>query len=459
MAIINIALILLCTGLCLQVIYIILRHDEFGFYLLFTVSFTPGLMELCNIQAAIPKGIGYLIALLLFFKAVGQSLSVRRRMRFFGLKTMICVLWLAVISAMYNGKSLLETAVFLQYIVPAYLFFLSLLNLDFSPQKVSRFIMFWIAVQLPAILVKAVVLGVSEKGGIGTMSLGEGSVSVIFPMLVTCFLAAALFSTGDIRYVILIGCYVGFGLIGEKRAVMIFLPLTVFLTFVLWWKLNRLTAWLTRCVILGASAVVVIGFLSLYATIRVCPDLNPDHTVGGRFDMDYAADFATQYLSEDYKLNRLTVILNTHRLLSKRWIHYLIGFGPGDVTGSRFTAVDDSENPIDDKYELGYGGRTGAIWFWIQTGILSSIVYLAFHFLIFAHVFRGFEWLKNQRDQILALGFLASVLVFTIDYLSYSRCMIQVSCLVYTYYYFASVVIRCSWRTGAAVSTLPEKVY
>ena len=128
-------------------------------------------------------------------------------------------------------------------------------------------------------------------------------------------------------------------------------------------------------------------------------------------------------------------------------VHNYLCFGPGDLILSRFLPSDEEYEatgfrPEWRKYGIGYGGRTSLVWFWIQTGIISVILYWAFQITLARKVYSLYQRSVDTEYAILALGFLGVVLVASLDYFAHSSVMVRETFLAAPYYYIAALLLR-----------------
>lgn len=93
------------------------------------------------------------------------------------------------------------------------------------------------------------------------------------------------------------------------------------------------------------------------------------------------------------------------------------------------------------KYGLGYGGRIGLIWLWLQTGLFGFLLYLLLHACIIGRIFKSICVFRGKNAMIWAIGFMGMAIVFALD-LFYSSASIRESFLILPYYYLAGVLIK-----------------
>lgn len=124
------------------------------------------------------------------------------------------------------------------------------------------------------------------EGLVGSFSIAGGAVGTTIPIL--WFIVLWLYRKGQFSkwdWMYLLGLlFVGFTT--GKRAVMFILPMVVFVFFV--YVQGRKVG---KYVVYALALVPLLFYLG----VRLTPSLNPDNEVWGRFDWDYAFDYAETY--------------------------------------------------------------------------------------------------------------------------------------------------------------------
>lgn len=448
--------LIVVAAIGLLIVALIWIRDNLGFYLLFSLCFTEGLVEMSGYPAILPRCAEAFIILLLLAKSIVFTARAGHRFRTFGLRIMLILLALSVFSALYNVVSLIAFGLYFRLVFIHYLFFTAVLNLDFSEKKVNNLVKFWILIQIPVSFIKFAIVGVSESW-VATVSAEEGSVSAIFPMFVgSILLAHYLFKRNPIYLLLIIG-YVLFAVIGAKSSIIFFMP--VILLAVLGFYIitsSKIHLQVRPLPDKGLSrfypvVVIILAVICSYGAARLSPAKNPEGEIGGSFDIDYIADRIMEYTArygtaKRGRVSRYHGFRDTVTLMNSSGAHNYFGFGPGDVTESRFLPI--GEDPLWFKYGIGYGGRSSLVRYWVETGILSVLLYWAFQMILARKVYSLYQRFKDTEYAILALGFLGVVLVASFDYFVYSDVMVREPFLAAPYYYIAALLLRRDLNTN-----------
>ena len=153
--------------------------------------------------------------------------------------------------------------------------------------------------QIPASFIKYFLLGQSEKGGIGTLSLTGGSISAILPLFAIAYAFSAYLFNRKKIYLILILCFTMFGIIGAKRLIVLMIPIILLFTlFIFILKTKKINI---NLIFKYVPIALLGGMFLFYLGVRLSPTLNPDHKMMGKFDMNYAINYTLNYASSSDK--------------------------------------------------------------------------------------------------------------------------------------------------------------
>jgi hypothetical protein len=317
----------------------------------------------------------------------------------------------------FNTTNAFSTSYFLRYTVLSYLYFLVIINENniVRLRKVIRWIIILVIIQIPAAIIKYLIMGISEKGAIGTLSEGAGSVSAIFPLLVIAIvLPYYLKSKKSILLLLILGFFL-FAVIGEKRAIAFFTPFVFLLGYIFYSLVNN-----KKLRFLFSGKLYLIIILSVFAFVlgaKIIPSLNPERKVWGTFDYKYVLDYTEDYRSseeESFSQMRREAAVKyfSSLILHSEFLRFSFGDGPGKLIQSRYK--DDSGNLMTYYYGVRYGGRMGFVWLLLQVGYLGTFVFLWFFLDSFLLV------KKNITKHPLYLSYLLLVVVFFLDTFVYS---------------------------------------
>ncbi len=205
------------------------------------------------------------------------------------------------------------------------------------------------------------------------------------------------------------------------------------------------------------AVIMVLMFISLN------PRANPENKVGGSIDFEYLYEFTQMYNSTRVKTEGgrdiegsgryEAPVVAIDRLTDGGVINLFFGFGPGAIVKSGYLPY---ENPLLDKYNIGYGGRIGFVWIIMQIGIVGTVLFLLFHIYLFRRVFKTYrkQSISMSHGQVIAqltvVGF--SILYF-IDYFTYSSLLIKDPTVTLVYFFsIYYVLVRNNMKTSKIFS-------
>lgn len=326
-----------------------------------------------------------LISLFLFIKAIVNKVLRGMKVKLFGIKIVVAFLIVSLMSLFINGLSIISWLLFLRLILRYYLLFLAIINLELDEEKMkflNNVLIFVFLAQIPMSIIKLFIYGQGETP-LGLSAHAEPS---IIPIIAIGFLLSFYFFYQKKPIFILgIIAFVGFSIIGEKRAFILFLP--VALAYFFWIAKDHLKISL-KVVVIGILAFAFVGYL----TIRMNPSLNYQDKFWGKFDFqfftNYILNYTTHVSETGLSTGRISTMITVFNNLNERgFIGLAFGYGPGCILKSMFASVDSREN-ISSKFGVRYG-INGINWLGIQTGYLGLALFIIFLLLILknAHAF------------------------------------------------------------------------
>ncbi|MEC5382430.1 hypothetical protein VSX64_16360 [Aurantimonas sp. C2-6-R+9] len=298
-------------------------------------------------EAAIKAAIEAAGLLAFAWVAVFRPMAARRALVL--LVPLIMLALVGFVSALGNGEGLLGGALFArQAIGPALLIACGLAVAE-DRRAVRTLVLLslaFLAVQPAVAAVKLATIGIDEKHWIGTLHQSAGQLGLLLPMvaIATVVPLALIFKPAIALFVPL---FVFFGIVGEKRAIVIMLPALIVMSAVATILVARVRlgteyAW-ARCGALkriGVASVLAFSiFAAVFGGISSIPSLNPAGTAGGGFTTLFGGDrgsgiesgeprltpFAARYVRDylvrdfDHEMNasRLTLEENTNIQLGR----------------------------------------------------------------------------------------------------------------------------------------------
>tara|TARA_B110000967_G_C18901903_1_gene576380 strand:+ start:4047 stop:5381 length:1335 start_codon:yes stop_codon:yes gene_type:complete len=430
--------------------------NTFIISLIITVAFTEGAISLIGPSESSMRTFRELLIILLFISSFFQSpinnnqlVGSLKKYRKLGKYYIFSLFVVAIISMIYNTKDVVEFFLFFLRVLPPILFFWALIKINFNIAKVLRLLKILVIIQIPAVIIKFLIIGVSESGGIGTMSIHAGSLSTIFPLFIISFFFSMYLSRKNKKYIVIIFLYLMFGLIGGKRALIVYTPLLLLFILVIYKKAFsvKVKTSFTKQII----GLFLLGFICFYFIARINPNLNPEEKIGGSFDVEYIIDISTKYNSFKGELgfsrtDAPEVLFNF--LTKNKPIYYLLlGMGPGDIIQSslrnnKYPGVENDRQLLMYKYGLGYGLRLGVLWTAIQVGILGALIYGLFFYKITFTMFKILKKSNNTITKEYALGLTGMGFVLLIDYLTYSSTFFYSGAISNSFFLLTAIVLK-----------------
>jgi hypothetical protein len=241
--------------------------------------------------------------------------------------------------------------------------------------------------------------------------------------------------------------FVFMGIVGMKRVIIYLIPICIMLGLFLF-SSKAIADANRRPIKALPNYLFSISFACglIYLITISIPTLNPEHKIGGSFDIGYTLEYSEKYITTDYsrgtrEIRRKDAPKYLFSLILKKGIsRFLLGMGPGDVLGSSLTEY--SGNVMLTKYKIRYGGRTGFLRNFIEIGILGVFFYMIFHIVLISRIYTEYMRSSTLNYTVIAMGSLLSAFVFLFDFFMYSNCFFSFGCLSGTYFYVAGILLR-----------------
>lgn len=426
--------------ICASFLFLLPFLSEFFCHLIiFCLLFNAGVFSLLGISSLSVKVIAYALIIALFLKQIGAVVISNKKVVTVGSLSLILFVAAILFSFLINSVNTISFIYFLMITGMPFLYMLALLNSKLNEQNYSqlfRLLIYLFAVQIPAILIKFIIVGQSEKGAIGTISTDEGSLSTIIPLFAISYLYSSFLSTRKKWMMIWMLLFILFGIIGAKRAIVIYVPIVVlFISIVdILFDIKESKIVIPKIKYLCLS-ILGVCFL-IYLTAVTNPTLNPEGRVGGSFSLQFLKDYTLEYETRTREgnaqyLGRLAAPSLVYSTVKERGLErILFGLGPGTIIESRF--VEGSKDVLLERYGIGYGARTGILWLFFQVGIIGCLFYITTILSIVISAYRRYEHVSNINRQLF-LSFLGFSFVYFLDFFTYSSSMMYTGALMVSY--------------------------
>jgi hypothetical protein len=359
---------------------LVLKSSFLAIAIILFISFFGNWLEGLGL---IPPQINWLVEVLiflLFLKAFSTKIFRKEKLNLTGMSIVFLFLIICFFSYLINSVSYFHTLFFLRLVFRYYLLFLAVINLDFdekSMKLLNKILIFLFFIQIPTAVIKWLIFGQGETA-IGTYDIHGGGLSTVIPLIAVNFLLAYyFFYKASKSYILAAICFVAFGLIGGKRAILLFVPIVVI--FLGWFMRDRTKNFL-RYILIGCLLILLTG----YASIKLIPSLNPQKTRGGEVDFNYLASYFADYSMRTHRgssAGRIATSINVFRILKNTGLeNILVGLGPGSYIETRFRGL---RTTLKERGELPIMyGTTGLSWLALQAGYLGVLIYFLLFVLI-----------------------------------------------------------------------------
>jgi len=423
-------------------------HNVLPFTFLFLFTFFAGTFDYLGINQ---KYILFLSELLILSIFIAEIIRQNSKLKLTSLIPLLAYLIICIISSSINDKSVLSTLLFLRRIYIVFILFWVVANYPFKliPLKsIILFIQYLFLIQIIAAIIKLFVIGRDELY-IGTFLTNGGSHTTLFTLMACTIYWTVFLYLKKPKYIWYIIGFVLVGIAGRKRAILFFIPL-IFIILQLMYKGKLRKSYMK----INLFLLLFIPIFFFVVTI-VNPELTPGgENVRGDFSLDYVIKYTTDYnekqrFTKEIGAGRFDATYEVPEFLAGKGTSILFfGLGPGDLTGSILTnntKITGEEDLAEEKYNLGYGTRTGFMWILLQTGIVGIFLWS----IGFINIYRGIIKYNNKnrkslsQTQKIILHFVKGfiILVF-IDIGIYSKTPIVTSAETLVLWFFIGLVFN-----------------
>ena len=239
-----------------------------------------------------------------------------------------------------------------------------------------------------------------------------------------------------------------FGLIGGKRALIVYTPVLLFFILFIYNKGFKLN--FKSSLVKQFFGLLILGFVTFYFIARFNPNLNPEEEIGGSFDIEHIINISTAYNTATYEVgfSRVDAPQVLYSFLTKNGgnLLMLIGVGPGDIIQSslndKYPGVENDRQLLMYKYGLGYGLRVGVLWVALQVGIIGALIYSLFFFKILRRIFKILKTSNNSVTKEYCLGFIGMGFVFLLDFFTYSATFFYSGAISISFFLIAVIIFK-----------------
>lgn len=355
-----------------------------------------------------------------------------KRINKIGLITLLFFILAICLSSIIARVSFVSILLFVRryLFLPLAFFSISLSKIDKTNSiRLFKLIISLSIVQIFVAIQKLFTIG-QEEDYIGSLAIYGGSLTTIFALICFGFSYSYFIIKKDLKSILLMFGFILFAISGEKRGFIVYLPLYVLFIHYLHSKYIKLKFTFKP---IKTVLVIFVFLASFYTFVKFQPSLNPDGEFGGNFDISYLSEYVTRFFvtddieTVDGSFSRLLVYLQVYNIIENNIFGFnpWFGFGPGDLIMSRFSEFYgiyvSEEDLMSNKYGIGYGGRSGFIFTFLQIGIIGTLFYFLYIKSIFHNWLALFKRNIMNEYNYLYMGLYSTIFVFWIDFFTYSR--------------------------------------
>ena len=416
-------------------------------YLLFIFAFFKGALELMGIKETYLQM--FIDILIISIFSISLIFMVERRdIIILGSKISIIFFLFIIISFLLTDVTSLHLTLFLRKFFIYIIFLYALINIKFEEEEkknLLKLLMILFTIQIPAAFIKLIILGRTAEEIIGTISVEEGSLATVMPLFGISYAISLYLNENRLKYIVLVLLFMSIGLISNKLGILFYIFI-LFISLTLLYAKKKSNSFLFNMSFFKNISKVVLYLLIIFALfVSLNPRANPEHKVGGSINIDYLIKFTQEYNSLKLKGSKVqgdgrgdAPLLAFKRLENGGLMNILIGYGPGDIVKSAYLPY---KNPLLEKYNIGYGGRLGMVWMMMQLGLIGTMIFVIFQISLFVKVYKKYSEVTKEEDVIKILSMLGIIIVFFIDFFTYSSKLLYSSGITITYYFLIYYVI------------------
>lgn len=422
-----------------------LKSELLFWFIILTLAFCEGTFDLMGFSASLNRlGRDFLIILYFIF----NILIYKTRFKWPFFKTIFILIGVCTISMYLNNTSVIQLLLFFRRLIISVLLFWLAFNSKFDIYRDKKFFTYLtmlFIVQIFFSVYKLFLIGINENY-IGSISVRSGSLTTIYTLIGSAVVFALYLYKKKKRYLLLIFGFIFFGIVGSKRAIVIYVPLLLFFVFYIYTKISLNT--FTTNFLKKLFGISFLSLIFIYIIVIANTSLNPENKIGGSFNLNFLKNYFNTYNNDDRMgIGRLRAPELVFQLLGKNGTRNLIwGLGPGDLISSSLTSqsgVGGDEALLLEKYTIWYGGRTGLLWTVMQIGLIGLFFYMLFFFKVF---YRIYKLLNKSNNLILRISVVSFMIIFFFDFFTYSATFTLSN--IFTYILFISMGLAINDRNN-----------
>lgn len=416
----------------LPLIFVLVRDRKIGFYLIvFWVFFADWFNQLGLIPTQLtwfPEIILLVYTLVFIYK---HKSIIRTPIDI----PVVIFIAIAVISAVYNAKSPIALLLALRLDLKFILMFYLLVNFRLSEKfyrNMIKLFLFLLLLQVPVAVIKYFIYGQGERA-IGTYAAYGGTYSTLLPLIaISLFTALYLFKKQNNLYVLAIGGFILFSIVGGKKGLIYFGPVLVILIVLYMLASKNLHKTLRRFLPLVPLMLFMFIPILFFVTWLQPATKNPEYLRG------FINIYDLQYTPEGNPAGRIPSNIVTYKSLSCHPLRFLLGYGPGSMMKSYFEQFHTRKKhtqPIWAEY-----GITESVQKPVEYGYVGFFIYfLLIPFLLFKKTRRFFNVIDDKYWRAISFGYIGILFTYFIIGIGYSA-VLRSDLAGFIFWFFAAAV-------------------
>lgn len=405
------------------------------------ISMLQGLFFMIGVSNAIFKLLILSFTVLIFLNSINKKLKFTKTnsLAYFSFLFYIYAA-IIIVSAIVNKSDFIKSFSYLFYLVPAFTLYIYLIKMNLNENsiiKLNNFIFYIFGFQILFSIYKLLFLGTSEAIA-GTIHFSAGSYNTILPLVaISMLISFYSFYKNNYIYLFFVLGFLFMSWVGEKRGIYFYLFVLLFIHYI---SLNKFQIFSFKSFKRLLFFLPFI-FLIIFFGVKYSPTLNPEQIMGGSFDLnyiyDYAFNYSTQVDSYGYSGGRFSGIKTIFNSVSSGdYVPLFIGSGPDQIIG-----INDDSIEILERYmlqqDIGINGWSTAL---ISIGFIGVLITILFYFHILRTAYFTFKFEKDIYWKSLSYGLYLMMIVFFLDFFTYTRSFYHHIGLNIVVLYFYSII-------------------
>ncbi len=209
--------------------------------------------------------------------------------------------------------------------------------------------------------------------------------------------------------------------VGEKRAFIFVLPITVSLFYYLYYKYYSNLNLNFRSKFIITISIIIFSSIFIYFGSIYNPTLNPENIQGGSFDIGFVISYLFKYnlnITDPLASGRFAGIYIIFSQFDLFDYKYLFGSGPDTLIG--FVDIP-GYSPLREFGLLSSLSANGIVSYLISIGLIGTFSFVIFYSTLFFRVFKKINTKTDDFKKFLIFISVMFLFIFLFDFLIYSK--------------------------------------